>query len=286
MNASKSAVAVAKNFSGKAGFLAAVAASALVGCATKPVEAEPRLGKWSVFERTFSSARVYETNATSVRVVVRFASNGGREMVVPAAYRGGQNWQVRFVPNEAGRWTWKTECSDSANTGLHGISGSFYCTAPAQMERLNAPPLDNEAVRAPYFQALFNNPASDLGEAGNLMSPAARGQNTALFETLNAVEFWRLRSCPELVAQPANGADPARQIVALRTDSGDWFLAYTPGERSVSVALGAVPKNCQARWLNPRTGAAHSAIGVVTAARIEFPTPEPGDWFLELKSGK
>jgi hypothetical protein len=86
--------------------------------------------------------------------------------------------------------------------------------------------------------------------------------------------------------QPAGGTDPGRQIAALRTDSGDRFLAYTPGERSVSVAMSAVPKNCQARWLNPRTGAAHPAIGVVTATRIEFPTPEPGDWFLELKSAQ
>lgn len=282
-----------------AGILALLLAVVLGGCSTapapasapeaapaKPGRSEPRLSKWSVFGHSFSSTRVYATNAQAVKVLVKFTSAGGREMAIPARYLGGHVWKVQFVPNEAGRWTWKSESSDPSNAGLHGISGAFLCTAPNQLGGMNTPPLDNPDVRIPYLQGLFNNPASDITEIGNLISPSARGVVTPLFEAFSRLEFWRLRSCPEQIVQPAGNTDPGRQIVALTTGNGDLLLAYTPGERSVSVSMQALPKNPKARWLNPRTGAAHSAIGVVSASRIEFPSPEPGDWFLEVNAGK
>lgn len=251
----------------------------LAGCSTP--DAAPRVAKWEVFTRDFPSTSVYASNATAVRLDVRFLSAGGREMVVPARYLGGQTWQVRFVPNEVGRWTWKTESSDPANLGLHGVSGEFVCAVPSLVGRRSAPPLDDPEVRVPYVQAAFGNPASDLTEIGHLLSPSAQGTLTPLFETFAGLEAWRMRVASDVVAQPG-GTDASRRIAALRSDTGDLLLAYTPGERSVAVALSAVPKGCRARWLNPRTGAVHAAVGVVSAQRIDFPTPEPGDWFLEL----
>jgi hypothetical protein len=284
-----------------AGVWALSVAVVLAGCATEPEHSAPaapvastapqahqelRLCKWSVFEQSFSSTRVYATNAYAVKVLVRFTSAGGREMAIPARYLGGHVWQVQFVPNEAGRWTWKSESSDASNPGLHGVNGSFFCTAPNQVSNMIAPPLNDANVRTAYILGLFNNPASDISEVGNLISPSAEGVVTPLFETFSRLEFWRLRSCPELIVQPDGGRDPGRQIAALKTGNNDLLLAYTPGERSVSVLLQAVPKSCKARWLDPRTGLSRAAIGVVSSSRIEFPTPEPGDWFLELSAGK
>jgi hypothetical protein len=284
-----------------AGVWALTVALVLAGCATEPERPTPaasvastapqaaqelRLSKWAVFEQSFSSTRVYATNAYAVKVLVRFTSGGGREMAIPARYLGGHVWKVQFVPNEVGRWTWKSECSDASNPGLHGVEGTFFCAAPNQISNLIAPPLDDANVRTAYILGLFNNPASDIVEVGNLISPSAKGMVTPLFETFSRLEFWRLRSCPELIVQPDGGRDPGRQIAALKTGNDDLLLAYTPGDRSVSVLLQAVPKNCKARWLDPRTGSSHAAIGVVSASRIEFPTPEPGDWFLELSAGK
>jgi hypothetical protein len=278
-----------------AGVLALLSALFLGGCATapapmaeatKPDRTEPHYSKWSVFGQSFSSTRVYATNAQAVKVVVKFTSAGGREMAIPAKYLGGHVWKVQFVPNEAGQWTWRSECSDPSNKGLHGVSGAFLCTPPNQLGGFNAPPLDNPDVRIPYLQGLFNNPASDISEIGQLLSPSALGTVTPLFETFSTLEFWRLRSCPDQILQPAGNTDPGRQIVALTTGNGDLLLAYTPGERSISVMIQALPKNPKARWLNPRTGKSHAAIGVVSDARIEFPSPEPGDWLLEVKAGK
>jgi hypothetical protein len=284
-----------------AGVWALTVAVVLAGCATEPEHSAPvapvastapqahqelRLSKWSVFEQSFSSTRVYATNAYAVKVLVRFTSAGGREMAIPARYLGGHVFQVQFVPNEAGRWTWKSESSDASNPGLHGVNGSFFCTAPNQVSNMIAPPLNDANVRTAYLLGLFNNPASDISEVGNLISPSAEGVVTPLFETFSRLEFWRLRSCPELIVQPDGGRDPGRQIAALKTGNNDLLLAYTPGERSVSVLLQAVPKSCKARWLDPRTGLSRAAIGVVSSSRIEFPTPEPGDWFLELSAGK
>ncbi|MHC4432351.1 MAG: DUF5060 domain-containing protein, partial [Planctomycetota bacterium] len=40
---------------------------------------------------------------------------------------GGRRWRVRFSPDELGKWTYKTSCSDKSNAGLHSQSGSFQC---------------------------------------------------------------------------------------------------------------------------------------------------------------
>ncbi len=43
---------------------------------------------------------------------------------------GGNDWKIRFMPDMAGKWTFKITCSDESNLGLHNLEGSFLCTAP------------------------------------------------------------------------------------------------------------------------------------------------------------
>src|SRR5205085_9087038 len=50
---------------------------------------------------------------------------------------GGRTWRVRFRPDVAGQWTFRTRCSDLANRGLHGQSGQFICTAAGTTTRFS-----------------------------------------------------------------------------------------------------------------------------------------------------
>jgi hypothetical protein len=49
---------------------------------------------------------------------------------VDGFWDGGKTWRVRFSPDQPGRWTFTTSCSDTANRGLHNQTGQFLCSAP------------------------------------------------------------------------------------------------------------------------------------------------------------
>jgi hypothetical protein len=63
-------------------------------------------------------------------------------------------------------------------------------------------------------------------------------------------------------------------------------VLYVPEERSVEVALGAIPRTPTTTWFNPRTGQSRPAIGKVGTSACQFATPAAGDWLLMLKAGK
>lgn len=58
---------------------------------------------------------------------VRFLSPTGNEKIVSGFWDGGAAWKVRFCPDETGTWSYQTHCSDTLNTGLHLLSGTFDC---------------------------------------------------------------------------------------------------------------------------------------------------------------
>ncbi len=86
---------------------------------------------WRRFEQSFTSSKTYGNPLYNVeRFAVRFTSPTGRIKNINGFWDGGTGWKVRFMPDEQGEWSFLTSCSDTANTGLHGQSGSFTCTAP------------------------------------------------------------------------------------------------------------------------------------------------------------
>lgn len=82
---------------------------------------------WHRFEDTLTSSRDYDNPVQDAKVRVEFSSPKGTTRTLSAFWDGGRLWRVRFSPDEAGRWTYKTLCSDKSNAGLHGRSGSFEC---------------------------------------------------------------------------------------------------------------------------------------------------------------
>lgn len=56
-----------------------------------------------------------------------FVSPSGRPFRQPAFWDGGNTWKVRFAPDEPGKWSWKTVCTDPSDKGLHGVTGVLEC---------------------------------------------------------------------------------------------------------------------------------------------------------------
>jgi hypothetical protein len=57
-------------------------------------------------------------------------SPSGRRHTIDGFWDGGATWRARFMPDEVGEWVYATVCSDTANAGLHGQTGSFVCVEP------------------------------------------------------------------------------------------------------------------------------------------------------------
>jgi hypothetical protein len=83
---------------------------------------------WTKFEKDFQSSKSYDDPVYDVqKFQVRFQSPTGRIKLINGFWDGEKSWKVRFSPDETGSWKYQSLASDSANTGLHGIKGSFEC---------------------------------------------------------------------------------------------------------------------------------------------------------------
>lgn len=84
-----------------------------------PVEnpVQNKVAEWS-----YVSAKAYADPFNEIEMDVVFSNSNGTWRV-PAFWSGGDQWRVRFAPPAQGRYSFKTECSDTANVGLHGQEG-------------------------------------------------------------------------------------------------------------------------------------------------------------------
>jgi len=88
----------------------------------------PMVPGWQRFEHQFRSEVAY-TNPMAVLLRVEFRSPQGERQTVPGFWDGGKVWRARVLPGVAGRWSFRTICSDTNNSGLHNRTGEFLCTA-------------------------------------------------------------------------------------------------------------------------------------------------------------
>ena len=108
-------------------------------------ETLPVIPKWGRFEQTYVSSVVYADAPQQATLTFLFTSPLGQTNRVDAFWDGGQTWRARFSPNQAGRWSYLTLCSDRANKGLHrrcpgctrahGASGSQTRPGPPRDRR-------------------------------------------------------------------------------------------------------------------------------------------------------
>src|ERR1017187_6416895 len=88
----------------------------------------PVVATWGRFEQAFKSSAVYSNALQDASLTVQFTSPMGDTSEADGFWDGGRTWRVRFSPDLAGRWTFKTTCSDTDNVGLHNQTGEFICT--------------------------------------------------------------------------------------------------------------------------------------------------------------
>lgn len=76
-------------------------------------------------EWSFTSNKSSRNPFNEVELSVRFRRTDGEEKLVPAFWAGGKNWRVRFSSPLAGKFNFRTVCSDPSDSGLHDQAGDF-----------------------------------------------------------------------------------------------------------------------------------------------------------------
>lgn len=83
---------------------------------------------WSRLELSFKSDKTYENPLYELKhFYATFTSPTGRQHKIYGFWDGGQQFRIRFAPDELGQWTYITDSADKENTGLHDKKGSFNC---------------------------------------------------------------------------------------------------------------------------------------------------------------
>lgn len=84
-------------------------------------DAVPRWGRW---EQAFTSR---QSAAPETQLTVEFTSPSGDTRNILGFWDGDSVWRVRFSPDQAGAWKYRTR-SQPAASGLDGQAGQFTCT--------------------------------------------------------------------------------------------------------------------------------------------------------------
>lgn len=125
----------------------------------------PTAPRWQRFELTFKSSVAYANPLQEAEMRVLFVSPLGETNRVYGFWDGGKTWRVRFQPNFAGRWTYYTMCSDTANSGLHEQTGTFLCTAGTDESRFDRHGPIRVARSQQYLEHADRTPFLWLGDA-------------------------------------------------------------------------------------------------------------------------
>ncbi len=119
-----------------AGFVVSVMLVASAGF--NPVHAAEQpasVPKWGRFETTLESSTNYPNPTQDAKVGVLFEAPSGKSYRAYGFWDGGHTWRLRFSPDETGKWSYRTACSDTSNAGLQNQSGTFQCTAAEKKTR-------------------------------------------------------------------------------------------------------------------------------------------------------
>jgi hypothetical protein len=77
----------------------------------------------SAVEWAYPSGKAYRDPFNEVELDVIFADPQGQEHRMPTFWAGDQVWRIRFTPQLAGQYTYRTVSTDTSNHDLHGLEG-------------------------------------------------------------------------------------------------------------------------------------------------------------------
>ncbi|MCX6878124.1 MAG: DUF4038 domain-containing protein [Verrucomicrobia bacterium] len=109
----------------RAGALAGLLLAALT---TTPATAAPVEANQAA-EVALVSGKTYANPFMDAQIDAVVTQPDGTQLRVPGFWAGGSDWRFRYASNKLGTHTWRTECSDTADAGLHGVTGSITVTA-------------------------------------------------------------------------------------------------------------------------------------------------------------
>src|SRR5947209_2034954 len=75
-------------------------------------------------EWSFVSSESYKDPFSEVEVDAIITDPEGAGHRIPGFWAGENRFRFRYAPDAPGRYTYRTFCSDSSNTGLHARTGS------------------------------------------------------------------------------------------------------------------------------------------------------------------
>lgn len=88
----------------------------------------PDARQWEKYEISFTSSVKYSNPVQDLKIMeVIFTSPTGRKKTINSFWDGNNTWRARLMPDEAGKWSYETICSDSKNQGLGNQKGTFNC---------------------------------------------------------------------------------------------------------------------------------------------------------------
>jgi hypothetical protein len=93
------------------------------------VASERTVPTWTRWEQALASSKEYTNPFADVTVSVRYVGPNGASLSTFGFWDGEATFRIRAMFPAPGRWTWRTTCSDPANTGLHGRTGVVQVTA-------------------------------------------------------------------------------------------------------------------------------------------------------------
>jgi hypothetical protein len=111
--------------------------SGLLGMAAVKAAEPATVSKWGLFETSLRSAKPYANPVQEAELSATFVSPTGERFKIYGFWDGEATWRLRFCPNQAGTWSYRTTCSDASNAGLHEQAGEFAVTAPARQTRFD-----------------------------------------------------------------------------------------------------------------------------------------------------
>src|SRR5580700_10127416 len=72
-------------------------------------------------ELSLHASRPHADPFNDVTLDLVFVEPDGTIREVPAFWAGGDTWKARYASPQVGRHTWRSECGDIKDAGLHGV---------------------------------------------------------------------------------------------------------------------------------------------------------------------
>ena len=76
-------------------------------------------------EWSFTAAKDHPDPFNDITLDILFTDPEGKEKKVPAFWAGDSLWKVRYASRTVGRHAWRSVCSDTSDSGLHGREGTL-----------------------------------------------------------------------------------------------------------------------------------------------------------------